>query len=91
MLNPAAKPVILKETPATAHVDGQNGLGMTVGNFCMDLAIKKAKQVGVGWVAAKSKPFSPVYFTYEVLLRSLDALFNSSTTSVAICSHLNKL
>ncbi|XP_017096034.2 uncharacterized oxidoreductase YjmC isoform X1 [Drosophila bipectinata] len=49
----AVQPKILKETPATAWVDGQNGLGAVVGNFCMDLAIKKAKTVGVGWVCAK--------------------------------------
>ncbi|KAL5274718.1 hypothetical protein ACFFRR_001038 [Megaselia abdita] len=46
-------PKILKETPATAWVDGQNGLGAVVGNYCMELAIKKAKNVGVGWVCAK--------------------------------------
>ncbi|XP_075151446.1 putative oxidoreductase YjmC isoform X2 [Haematobia irritans] len=49
----AAIPKILKETPSTAWVDGCNGLGAVVGNFCMDLAIRKAKQVGVGWVCAK--------------------------------------
>ncbi|XP_023163393.1 uncharacterized protein LOC111594362 isoform X2 [Drosophila hydei] len=49
----AITPVVLKETPATAWVDGRNGLGAVVGNFCMDLAIKKAKNVGVGWVCAK--------------------------------------
>lgn len=48
-----AKPVVLKESPATAWVDGNNGLGPVVGNFCMQLAIRKAKSVGVGWVAAK--------------------------------------
>jgi len=48
-----AKPVVLKESPATAWVDGNNGLGPVVGNFCMELAIKKAKSVGVGWVVAK--------------------------------------
>ena len=46
-------PEILKETPASAWVDGKNGLGAVVGNFCMDLAIKKAKEVGVGFVVAK--------------------------------------
>ncbi|XP_034835191.1 (2R)-3-sulfolactate dehydrogenase (NADP(+))-like [Maniola hyperantus] len=51
--NPHAEPVILKETAATAWVDGCDGLGATVGNFCMDLAIKKAKECGVGWVAVK--------------------------------------
>ncbi|CAG0898130.1 unnamed protein product [Darwinula stevensoni] len=47
------QPSILKETAATAYVDGNNGLGPVVGNFCMDLAIKKAKEAGVGWVIAK--------------------------------------
>ncbi|CAH2089767.1 unnamed protein product [Euphydryas editha] len=50
---PNAMPVVLKETVATAWVDGCDGLGATVGNFCMDLAIKKAKECGVGWVAVK--------------------------------------
>lgn len=48
-----ATPTILKESPATAWVDGNNGLGAVVGNFCMELAVKKAKDVGVGWVVAK--------------------------------------
>ncbi|XP_055383566.1 uncharacterized oxidoreductase YjmC isoform X2 [Condylostylus longicornis] len=49
----AIKPKIIKEGSSTAWVDGQNGLGAVVGNFCMDLAIKKAKEHGVGWVCAK--------------------------------------
>ncbi|XP_058458431.1 uncharacterized oxidoreductase YjmC [Malaya genurostris] len=51
--NGAAVPTILNELPAAAWVDGNNGFGAVVGNFCMDLAIKKAKAVGVGWVCAK--------------------------------------
>lgn len=48
-----AVPELLQESPATAWVDGKNGLGAVVGNFCMDLAIKKASSVGVGIVAVK--------------------------------------
>ncbi|XP_053685038.1 uncharacterized oxidoreductase YjmC [Sabethes cyaneus] len=51
--NGAAVPTVLNDTPAAAWVDGNNGLGAVVGNFCMDLAVKKAKEVGVGWVVAK--------------------------------------
>lgn len=51
------KPTILNETPATAWVDGQNGLGAVVGNYCIDLAIEKAKKTGVGVVCAKSEIF----------------------------------
>lgn len=47
-----AKPKIEKETPATAWVDGKDALGAVVGHFCMALAIKKAKECGVGWIVA---------------------------------------
>lgn len=46
------EPVVEKESAATALVDGKNLLGPVVGNFCMDLAVKKAKEVGIGWVVA---------------------------------------
>ena len=49
----SVKPTIEKESVSTALVEGNNGLGPVVGNFCMDLAIKKAKETGIGWVCAK--------------------------------------
>lgn len=48
-----AVPKILKESDSCAWVDGNNSLGAVVGNFCMDLAIKKGKKTGIGFVAAK--------------------------------------
>lgn len=53
LCNCKATPCVIKETPATAWVNGNNGLGAVVGKFCMDLAIKKAKNVGIGMVVAK--------------------------------------
>uniref|UniRef100_A0A914C9V9 Malate dehydrogenase n=1 Tax=Acrobeloides nanus TaxID=290746 RepID=A0A914C9V9_9BILA len=47
-------PTVLKQKGSTAWVDGQNLLGAVVGNFCVDLAIKLAKEHGVGWVVAKN-------------------------------------
>jgi LDH2 family malate/lactate/ureidoglycolate dehydrogenase len=46
------EPEIAKETAATALVNGNNLLGPVVGKFCMDIAIRKAKEAGVGWVSA---------------------------------------
>lgn len=46
-------PVILKQSPGTALVDGQNLLGPYVGKFCMNIAIEKAKKIGIGLVAAR--------------------------------------
>lgn len=51
--NGNATPTIEKQSVSTAHVNGNNGLGMVVGNFCMDLAISKAKETGIGWVSAR--------------------------------------
>ena len=50
----ANKPIsIIKETETTALVDGNLGLGLYIGPYCMDLAIKKAKKYGVGFVVAQ--------------------------------------
>ena len=53
LCQPNNDPVILKKGPATAWVDGKNGLGVVCGTFCMEEAIKMAKETGIGWVAAK--------------------------------------
>ncbi|WP_420575855.1 Ldh family oxidoreductase [Ekhidna sp.] len=42
------------ETPSTAVVDGDLGLGLVVGPHAMKLAIDKAKNVGSGWVSVKN-------------------------------------
>ena len=45
---------IVHETPSTAVVDGDAGLGLVVAPFAMKIAIEKAKQVGTGWVSVKN-------------------------------------
>jgi L-2-hydroxycarboxylate dehydrogenase (NAD+) len=39
------------ETPSTAVVDGDGGLGLVVAPKAMEIAIEKAKHAGTGWVA----------------------------------------
>lgn len=53
--NPNMEPIIEKQTVSTAVVNGNNGLGAVVGNFCMDLAIEKASKTGIAIVTAHSK------------------------------------
>jgi L-2-hydroxycarboxylate dehydrogenase (NAD+) len=45
---------VVHETPSTAVVDGDRGLGLVVGPKAMDIIIEKAKQVGTGWVSVKN-------------------------------------
>lgn len=42
---------IVHETPSTAVVDGDSGLGLVVAPFAMKVAIEKARSVGTGWVS----------------------------------------
>lgn len=50
------KPNIRKvhESPSTAVVDGDGGLGLVVAPKAMEIAIEKAKTAGTGWVAVKN-------------------------------------
>lgn len=51
---PVTKFEIIRETPTTAVVDGHDGMGMVVGVKSMEIAIAKAKQYGMGMVAARN-------------------------------------
>jgi LDH2 family malate/lactate/ureidoglycolate dehydrogenase len=45
---------IVHETPSTAVVDGDAGLGLVVAPYAMQVAIDKAANVGTGWVSVKN-------------------------------------
>lgn len=45
---------ILKDTPTTAVIDGHNGMGMVIAYKAMNIAITKAKQLGLGMVVVRN-------------------------------------
>ncbi len=45
---------IVHESPSTAVVDGDRGLGLVVSPYAMQVAIEKANVAGTGWVAVKN-------------------------------------
>jgi LDH2 family malate/lactate/ureidoglycolate dehydrogenase len=53
-VNPKPLIKITHETPSTAVVDGDAGLGLVVAPYAMQVAIDKAKNVGTGWVSVKN-------------------------------------
>lgn len=53
-INPQPDIQIVHETPSTAVVDGDAGLGLVVGPRAMDIAMEKAKISGTGWVAVRN-------------------------------------
>src|SRR5690606_37601547 len=53
-INVTPKLRIVHETPSTATVDGDRGLGLVVAPRAMDIAIAKARNVGTGWVSVRN-------------------------------------
>ena len=54
ILNSVTKIDILKETPTTAVLDANNGMGMVASKKAMDMCIEKAHTYGMGMVAVRN-------------------------------------
>ena len=53
-INPKPEIKIVHETPTTATIDGDAGLGLVVAPFAMKVAIDKAEKYGSGWVSVRN-------------------------------------
>ncbi len=53
-VNPTPNIKIVHETPSTATLDGDGGLGLVVAPKAMEIAMEKAEKVGTGWVSVKN-------------------------------------
>jgi len=72
-INPRPNVRILRELPATATVDGDNGLGLVVGPRANEVAMEKAEAVGSAWVSvSNSNHFGMAgYYPLRALERGL--------------------
>src|SRR5215213_10157312 len=52
--NMQCRPVVIKETPVSALVDGDGGLGHVPAHFAMRVAIDKAKSAGMAIAAVRN-------------------------------------
>jgi L-2-hydroxycarboxylate dehydrogenase (NAD+) len=53
-IEPVARETIVREGPTSAVIDGNHGLGHVIGYRAMSMAIRKAKQYGMGAVAVRN-------------------------------------
>lgn len=86
------EPLIVKDSPATALVDGNNLLGPVVGNFCMQLAMNKAKQVGIGMVVANRSNHYGIagHYSMQALNEKLIGLSFTNTSPLIYPTRSNK-
>jgi len=53
-INPRPTLRVVREAPATATLDGDNGLGLVVGPRACAMAMDRAETLGTGWVAVRN-------------------------------------
>src|SRR3989337_3425952 len=75
---------ILKETKATALVDGEQSLGQVVGKKGMDLAIRKAKDTAVGVVVVRNSNHYGIAGYYSLLALEHDLIGVSMTNAAPL-------
>ncbi len=80
--NPTIK--IVHETPSTAVIDGDKGLGLVVAPAAMQVAIDKAKNVGTGWVSVKNSNHYGIAGYHAMLALSHDMIGISMTNASAL-------
>ena len=77
---------ITHETPSTAVVDGDLGLGLVVGPKAMEIAIEKAKKVGTGWVAVKNSNHYGIAGYHAMMALEQDCIGISLTNASPLVS-----
>jgi L-2-hydroxycarboxylate dehydrogenase (NAD+) len=81
---PDAKVTVEKETASTGVVNGGNGLGQPAGYFGMNLAIKKAKDSGLGFVTVHNSNHYGIAGYYSMMALKDDLIGISLTNSAPL-------
>ena len=83
-IDPTAAPEVVSDSGATAIISARNAMGQVAGVQAMDLAIKKAKQFGIGAVGVReSNHFgAAAYYTMRAL--DHDAIGFASTNGIQV-------
>jgi L-2-hydroxycarboxylate dehydrogenase (NAD+) len=72
-INPTPKIRIVRSTPSTATIDGDNGLGLVVGPQANKIAMDMAEKAGSGWVSVRNTNHFGIagYYVLKALERDL--------------------
>ncbi len=84
MIDVSAKPETVFETPLSAVIDGRDGMGQLIGRHAMELAIKKAKESGVGIVTVRNSNHYGIAGYYAKMACDAGLIGFSFTNSEAI-------
>jgi L-2-hydroxycarboxylate dehydrogenase (NAD+) len=85
-INPTPNIKIVHETPSTAVVDGDAGLGLVVAPKAMEIAINKAEAVGTGWVSVKNSNHYGIAGYHAMMALEKDMIGMSMTNASPLVS-----
>jgi LDH2 family malate/lactate/ureidoglycolate dehydrogenase len=85
-VNPKPNIKIVHETPSTAVIDGDAGLGLVVAPFAMQVAMEKAEKVGTGWVSVKNSNHYGIAGYHSMLALEKDMIGWSMTNASPLVS-----
>lgn len=72
---------IIHETPSTAVVDGDSGLGLVVAPLAMKIAIEKARNLGTGWVSVQNSNHYGIAAAHAMMALEHDMIGISMTNA----------
>ena len=80
------RPEIVRETPLSATVEGHDAMGQLLAVQCMELAIRKAKQHGVGMVAVRNSNHFGIagYYTRMAAKERLIGICMTNTEAILV-------
>jgi LDH2 family malate/lactate/ureidoglycolate dehydrogenase len=81
ILKPKTKIEVLKDFKATAVIDGHDGMGMVVSKYAMDMAIKKAKEFGIGMVTVRNSSHYGIAGYYVTMATDQDLIGFTGTNA----------
>jgi LDH2 family malate/lactate/ureidoglycolate dehydrogenase len=88
LVNPEPQVSLVRSTPSTATVDGDNGLGLVVGPRANQMAIDMAEKAGSGWVSVMNTNHFGIAGYYVLQTVARDMIGWAMTNSTAIVAPL---
>ena len=82
-----AKPEIVFETPVSAVIDGHSGMGQLISIYAMELAMEKAKAVGMSFVTVRNSNHFGIAGYYTKMATDAGLMAISTTNSESIMVH----
>ncbi len=84
LIKPDAKPEVVFETPVSAVIEGNDGMGQLLGHKAMTIAIEKAKKVGMAVVTVRNSNHYGIAGYYAKMACKKGLIGMSMTNSEAI-------